>query len=170
MSGLWPPACGIAWLVPSIALRRPEPTSFPRPLGSVARSFTSPIGPLSSKGKSFTTVTRALTAFTATSSCPTTFTFCLPRARSSLERAVQYIRGGSSREIGVQFQSHFPVWQPGFTEHRLRDEADYRRHVAYIDLNPVRARLATRSEEYPFSSADGKYRLDPWPLPQRLKP
>jgi REP element-mobilizing transposase RayT len=34
----------------------------------------------------------------------------------SLERAVQYIKGGSSREIGMRFQSHFPVWQPGFTE------------------------------------------------------
>jgi putative transposase len=88
----------------------------------------------------------------------------------SLERAVQYIKRGSSREIGVRFQSHFPIWQPGFTEHLTRDEADYRRHVAYIDLNPVRARLVSRPEEYPFGSARGKYRLDPWPLPQGLKP
>jgi putative transposase len=87
----------------------------------------------------------------------------------SLERAIQYIKGGSSREIGMRFQSHFPVWQPGFTEHRIRDEADYRRHVTYIDLNPIRAGLATRPEEYPFGSASGKYRLDPWPLTSGAK-
>jgi putative transposase len=82
----------------------------------------------------------------------------------SLERAVQYIKGGSSREIGVRFQSHFPIWQPGFTEHRIRDEADYRRHVTYIDINPVRARLVTRPEEYLFGSVRGKHKMDPWPL------
>jgi putative transposase len=92
-----------------------------------------------------------------------------PAEAVSLERAVQYIKGGSSREIGVRFQSHFPVWQPGFTEHRIRGEADYRRHVAYIDSNPVRARLVTRPEEYLFGSAGGKYRLDPWPLTSGAK-
>ena len=69
----------------------------------------------------------------------------------------------------MRFQSHFPVWQPGFTEHRIRDEADYRRHVAYIDFNPVRARLATRPQEYPFGSARGKYSLDRWPLTSGAK-
>jgi hypothetical protein len=42
----------------------------------------------------------------------------------SLESAVQYIKGGAPREIGVRFQSHFPLWQPGFTERRIRDEGD----------------------------------------------
>jgi putative transposase len=82
----------------------------------------------------------------------------------SLERAVQYIKGGSSREMSVQFRSKFPAWQPGFTEHLIRDGEDYRRHVAYIDLNPVRAGLVTRPEEYPFGSANGRHRLDPWPF------
>jgi putative transposase len=73
------------------------------------------------------------------------------------------IKGGSSYEIGRALQTHFPVWQPGFTQHLIGSRADYESHVRYIDANPIRKGLVERPEEYPFCSAHGKYQLDPWP-------
>jgi len=61
-----------------------------------------------------------------------------PSARTTLERAVQLIKGGSSYDIGRAFQTRFPVWQPGFTQHLIRDRADYESHVGYIDANPLK--------------------------------
>ena len=84
-----------------------------------------------------------------------------PSARTTLERAVQLIKGGSSYDIGRAFQTRFPVWQPGFTQHLIRDRADYESHVGYIDANPLKKSLAERPEEHQFSSAHGRYRLDP---------
>jgi len=79
------------------------------------------------------------------------------------------IKGGSSYDIGRAFQTRFPVWQPGFTQHLIRDRADYESHVRYIDANPVSKGLAERPEEYQFCSAYGKYRLDPWPVASGAK-
>jgi len=86
-----------------------------------------------------------------------------PAAGISLERAVQFIKGGFSHRLG-----RGSIWQASFTNHRIRDYEDYERHREYVWLNPVRARLVARAEEYPFSSAAGRVRLDP--VPRGLKP
>jgi len=87
-----------------------------------------------------------------------------PAQEISLERAMQFIKGGFSYRMGQRGS----VWQPSFTNHRVRDFEDYQNHREYIRMNPVRARLAMRAEEYPYSSAAGVIRLDP--VPQGLKP
>ena len=92
-----------------------------------------------------------------------------PGPSTTLERAAQLIKGGSSYDIGRAFQARFPVWQPGFTQHLIRDHADYQSHVRYIDANPIKKGLAERSEAYPFCSAHGKYWLDPWPVASGAK-
>ncbi len=92
-----------------------------------------------------------------------------PGDSTTLEKAVQLIKGGSSHEINKVLQRRFPVWRPGFTEHLIRDQADYDIHVRYIDENPVKAGLAGRPELYPFSAASGKHRLDPWPVASGAK-
>jgi putative transposase len=86
-----------------------------------------------------------------------------PAAEISLERAMQFIKGGFSHRHG-----RGPVWQASFSNHRVRDIDDYEQHREYIWMNPVRARLAARAEEYPYSSAAGRVRVDPVPL--GLKP
>lgn len=86
-----------------------------------------------------------------------------PGPSTTLERAAQLIKGGSSHEIGAKFGTKFPVWQPGFAQHLIRDQADYDSHVRYVDMNPVKRGLATSPEEYLFASATGRYRLDAWP-------
>ncbi len=86
-----------------------------------------------------------------------------PGQTTTLEKAVQLIKGGSSREIKKTLRARFPVWHTGFTEHQIVDEDDFDRHVRYIHQNPVAARLANCPEDYPFSSAGGQYALDPYP-------
>jgi putative transposase len=87
-----------------------------------------------------------------------------PSGEISLERAMQFIKGGFSYRL----KSRPPVWQASFTNHRVRDLEDYENHRDYIRMNPVRARLAERPEEYPYSSAAGAIGIDP--VPPGLKP
>jgi len=91
-----------------------------------------------------------------------------PDDRVTLERAVQYIKGGSARRIGRELYIRFPVWQRGFSDHRIRDAADYDAHIRYIDQNPVKQKLVPIVGEYRWSSASGKFPLDG--RPQGLKP
>ena len=92
-----------------------------------------------------------------------------PGCSTTLERAAQLIKGGASYDIGRAFQTRFPVWQPGFTQHLIRDRADYESHVRYVDGNPVKRGLAERPEAYQFCSAHGKYGLDPWAVASGAK-
>jgi putative transposase len=67
----------------------------------------------------------------------------------TLERAVGMIKGGFSRRLG----SKFPVWQRGFTDHRIRDAADMEARRKYLLMNPVKAGLVESVETYRWSSA-----------------
>ena len=87
-----------------------------------------------------------------------------PSAEISLERAIQFIKGGFS----FRLKSRGPVWQAGFANHRVHDLDDYERHREYIQMNPVRARLVGSAEDYRYSSASDVLRTDL--VPQGLKP
>ena len=67
----------------------------------------------------------------------------------TLERAMMLIEGGFSHRL----HATFPVWQRGFTDHRIRDKDDFLKHRDYIHQNPVRARLCQLPEDFPYSSA-----------------
>jgi putative transposase len=88
--------------------------------------------------------------------------------KTSLEKAVQFIKGGFSYRAKKELNSSMEVWQKGFSDHRARDAADYVLHVDYIRQNPVRKHLSERVEEYPYSSSVAGIELDP--VPQGLKP
>ncbi|RSL18015.1 putative transposase [Edaphobacter aggregans] len=51
----------------------------------------------------------------------------------TLERTMQLIKGGYSHRLA----SKLPVWQRGFTDHRIRDDADYNVRRNYLHQNPV---------------------------------
>jgi putative transposase len=87
-----------------------------------------------------------------------------PAKEISLERDMQFIKGGFSYRLNKRG----PVWQPSFTNHRIRNWEDYERHRDYIWMNPVRERLASKPEAYPYCSAAGVMRMDA--APQGLKP
>ena len=57
------------------------------------------------------------------------------------------------------------VWQERFWEHTIRDAKDFRMHLDYIHLNPVKHGLASRPKDRPWSSfqqhvKDGGYEED----------
>jgi putative transposase len=86
----------------------------------------------------------------------------------SLEKAVQFIKGGFSYRAKKELSSNMEVWQKGFQDHRIRNASDYDIHVTYIHDNPVRERLCERPEQYAYSSAHPGFELDT--VPQGLKP
>jgi len=87
---------------------------------------------------------------------------------TSLEKAVQFIKGGFSYRAKKELGSNLEVWQAGFSDHRIRDVGDYRLHVIYLKQNPVQKGLCEVAGQYEYSSASGRYELDD--VPQGLKP
>jgi len=67
----------------------------------------------------------------------------------TIERAMGFIKGGFSHRLA----SKFPVWQRGFTDHRIRDAEDMETRRKYLHMNPVRAGLVAEADEYLYSSA-----------------
>src|SRR5271157_209460 len=86
-----------------------------------------------------------------------------PGPETSLEKAVQLIKGGSSHRIHKERGGKMEIWQVGFHDWTIRDLEDWKDKTNYIHMNPVKARLCERPEDWPYSSANGKSRLDSLP-------
>ena len=91
-----------------------------------------------------------------------------PGAQVTLERAMQFIKGGYSYRVKKELGLAGERWQTSFHDHRVRDATEYQRFRTYIHQNPVRRGLVDVAERYPYSSANPKFALDA--VPQRLKP
>ena len=57
------------------------------------------------------------------------------------------------------------IWQRHYWEHLIRDEQDYRRHMDYVHINPLKHGHVTRVADWPYSTfhryvASGVYRQD----------
>jgi REP-associated tyrosine transposase len=72
---------------------------------------------------------------------------------STIEKAVQFIKGGFSFRVKKELGYLGEVWQRGFSEVRVMDRESFLRHRIYIDENPVKARLVDTPEKFPFGSA-----------------
>lgn len=63
---------------------------------------------------------------------------------------------GLRQQAGIRIQTNVRgeanIWQRRFWEHLIRDEQDYRNHVDYIHINPVKHGLVARVRDWPFSS------------------
>ena len=82
-----------------------------------------------------------------------------PAPDITVERAMQFLKGGYSFRVKKELNRNFDIWQPGFTDHRVRI-GEYEEFRLYIDQNPVKAGLVKKAEDYPYGSASGKYELD----------
>jgi putative transposase len=86
----------------------------------------------------------------------------------TLERAIQFIKGGFSFRAKKELQSGMEIWQRGFSDHRVRDMRDFEVHVKYIYRNPVGRKLVGHVAKYPYRSAfPGSVKDE---VPQWLKP
>lgn len=86
-----------------------------------------------------------------------------PGRDTSLEKAVQLIKGGSSHQIHRARGHKMEIWQEGFYDWTIRDVDDWKSKSHYVHNNPVRALLVRLPSEWPYSSASGKFVLDPMP-------
>jgi putative transposase len=86
----------------------------------------------------------------------------------TIERAVQFIKGGFAFRAGREFGFSAPIWQKGFSEVRILDAGAFLRTGEYIRNNPVARHLVVEAAQYRYSSAYAGFELDP--APQGLKP
>jgi putative transposase len=86
-----------------------------------------------------------------------------PAPNLTLERAIQFIKGTYSHALGVEFGRKGGVWQRGYTDHRIRDAADFEAHRNYIHDNPVKRGLVSAASDYRYCSAYPGFKLDAWP-------
>jgi putative transposase len=82
-----------------------------------------------------------------------------PAPDVSIEKAMQYIKGGFS----FRLKSKMPVWEKSFMLRRIENPLDYETHRNYIHANPIRAHLCERAEDFPWSSANTTFTVDPAP-------
>lgn len=86
---------------------------------------------------------------------------------TTVERAVQLIKGGFSyrarKELGIPGE----IWQRGFSDEYVANEAAFRAQPLHIDQNPVRARLTRVPEEYQYGSAGSGTETDS--IPEHLR-
>jgi len=71
----------------------------------------------------------------------------------SIERAMQLVKGNFSYRAKKELGFTGEIWQRGFSDVRITDQASFIGHQEYIYNNPVKAGLANTPEEYPYSSA-----------------
>jgi putative transposase len=71
---------------------------------------------------------------------------------TSLEKAVQLLKGNFSyraaRELGFKGE----IWQRGFSDVRITSDQSFAEHCRYIAENPVKEGLAKTAQEFPFGS------------------
>ena len=68
----------------------------------------------------------------------------------TIERAMQFIKGGFSYQLKKRFGHSGEVWQRGFSEVRVEDRESFLQHREYIAQNPVKARLVDSPEKFPY--------------------
>jgi putative transposase len=84
-------------------------------------------------------------------------------ADMTIERAVQFVKGGFAFRAGKELGQQAPIWQKGFSEIRVSDSKTFQNQRNYVHNNPVIARLADIAEAYPYSSAANPCECDPSP-------
>jgi REP-associated tyrosine transposase len=71
-----------------------------------------------------------------------------------LQKLTGGIKGVSARDANARLgRTGKPFWQDESFDHWTRDEGELARIKAYIENNPVKARLCVRPENWPWSSA-----------------
>ena len=69
---------------------------------------------------------------------------------TTIERAMQLIKGGFSYRLKKELGYLGEVWQRGFSELRVNDRTSYLRHREYMAQNPVQAGLVDSPEKFPY--------------------
>ncbi len=82
-----------------------------------------------------------------------------PAPDVSLEKAVQFIKGGFS----FRLKSKRDVWERSYNEVQMLEREKFQACMKYIEENPVKAGLCAAVGEYLYSSARMTDGIDPMP-------
>ena len=75
-----------------------------------------------------------------------------PQHPLTISKVMEAIKDGATKRINRRRREVGMLWQPRFFDRALRTVREYNEKVEYIHLNPVRAGLARRAVEWPWSS------------------
>ena len=76
----------------------------------------------------------------------------------SLGRLLKAWKGASAHAVNLVLGSGGTLWQREYWDRYIRDEAHFGKARHYIESNPVKAGLSRAAAEWPFSSANPKWR------------
>jgi len=74
-----------------------------------------------------------------------------PACRQSLADVMKRIKGRTGKGVRTLVAGSGPVWQREWFDRWIRDETEWDRVVAYIRNNPVKAGLAPRWHDHPWT-------------------
>ena len=74
------------------------------------------------------------------------------RLRMIKTRFSVYLPKVESRSVSRQKRGERGIWQRRFWEHLIRDDDDYRIHLDYIHINPVKHGLVKNVRDWPYST------------------
>ncbi len=71
----------------------------------------------------------------------------------SLSRIMKDIKSFTSREANKLLKRRGQFWMEDYFDRYVRDAEHFANAIAYIENNPVKAKLCAKAEDWPFSSA-----------------
>ena len=74
-------------------------------------------------------------------------------ADMTIEKAMQFIKGGFSYRLKKECGYLGEVWQRCFSEVRVESRESFLKHRQYLAANPVKAGLVDSAEKYPYCFA-----------------
>ena len=79
---------------------------------------------------------------------------CAPQNPLTISAVMKSIKNSSTTLINGGRTASGELWQPRFFDRALRTVREYNEKVEYIHLNPVKARLVSRAEDWRWSSVN----------------
>src|SRR5437764_1060139 len=75
-----------------------------------------------------------------------------PAEETTLEKSIQFVKGGFSHRVRKELGFVGEVWQTSFEDRRVREFSDYQGVAEHIHQHAVRAGLAARPQDYLYGS------------------
>ena len=83
-----------------------------------------------------------------------------PSSVDSLAKIMQLVKGRFARRNHSESGDRGSLWQSRYHEQALRAERELFDAIEYVHRNPVSAGLASAPQDYPWSSASGRFAVD----------
>ena len=77
---------------------------------------------------------------------------CAPQYPATISLAMKSVKQSSMSAMNRRRGTEGELWQPRFFDRALRTVKEYNEKVEYIHMNPIRARLARRPQDWRWSS------------------